>query len=66
MAKKRQTFGKIQRERERGEEHARKLEKKEETKAAALAAAELGITVEELAEPEGRTAPESELSPTED
>jgi hypothetical protein len=40
--------------------------KKEETKAAALAAAELGITVEELAELEGRTAPEPELSPTED
>ena len=45
---------------------ARKLGKKEETKAAALAAAELGITVEELAELEGRTAPESELGPTED
>lgn len=60
MAKKRQTFGKIQRERERAEKRARKLEKKEETKAAALAAAELGITVEELAELEGRTAPEPE------
>jgi hypothetical protein len=40
--------------------------KKEEMKAAALAAADLGITVEELAELEGRTAPEPELSPTED
>jgi hypothetical protein len=40
--------------------------KKEETNAAALAVAELGITVEELAELEGRTAPEPELSPTED
>lgn len=48
------------------EKRARKLEKKEKTKAAALAAAELGITVEELAELEGRTAPEPELSPTED
>jgi hypothetical protein len=38
--------------------------KKEEMKAAALAAAELGITVEELAELKGRIAPE--LSPTED
>jgi hypothetical protein len=66
VAKKRQTFGKIQRERERAEKRARKLGKKEETKAAALAAAELGITVEELAELEGRTAPESELSPTDD
>jgi hypothetical protein len=34
MAKKRQTFGKIQRERERAEKRARKLEKKEERKAA--------------------------------
>ena len=47
MAKKRQTFGKIQRERERAEKRARKLEKKEERKATALAAAELGISVEE-------------------
>lgn len=37
MAKKRQTFGKIQRERERAEKRARKLEKKEEKKAAAAA-----------------------------
>jgi hypothetical protein len=34
MAKKRQTFGKMQRERERAEKRARKLEKKEEKKAA--------------------------------
>ena len=40
MAKKRQTFGKIQRERERAEKRARKQEKKEERKAAALAEAE--------------------------
>jgi hypothetical protein len=37
MAKKRQTFGKIQRERERAEKRERKLEKKLEKKAAALA-----------------------------
>lgn len=48
VAKKRQTFGKIQRERERAEKRQRKLEKKEEKKATALEAAELGITVEEL------------------
>lgn len=68
MAKKRQTFGKIQRERERAEKRARKLEKREERKAFAQAAAELGITVEELAELEGRgetpdkPEPEEELS----
>jgi hypothetical protein len=63
VAKKRQTFGKIQRERERAEKRARKLEKKEEKKATALAAAELGITVEEFLEREGRApepAPEEE------
>ena len=53
MAKKRQTFGKMQRERERAEKRARKQEKKEEKKAFALEAAELGITVEELAERRG-------------
>lgn len=40
VAKKRQTFGKIQRERERAEKRERKLEKKQEKKAAALAEAE--------------------------
>jgi hypothetical protein len=40
VAKKRQTFGKMQRERERAEKRARKQEKKEERKAAALAEAE--------------------------
>ena len=59
-AKKRQTFGKMQRERERAEKRARKQEKKDEKKAAALEAAELGITVEELAELRDRgVAPES-------
>jgi hypothetical protein len=33
MAKKRQTFGKMQRERERAEKRARKQEKKDEKKA---------------------------------
>lgn len=69
MAKKRQTFGKMQRERERAEKRARKLEKKEEKKAFALEAAELGITVEELAERRGLTPvdepePEEELAST--
>ena len=64
MAKKRQTFGKMQRERERAEKRARKLEKKEEKKQMALTAAELGITVEELAEREGRApAAEAEAEP---
>ena len=54
MAKKRQTFGKMQRERERAEKRARKQEKKDEKKAFAQTAAEMGITVEELAELEGR------------
>jgi hypothetical protein len=54
VAKKRQTFGKIQRERERAEKRARKMEKKEERKATALAAAELGLTVEEYTAREGR------------
>lgn len=43
MAKKRQTFGKIQRERERAEKRARKQEKKEERKAAALAGPETPV-----------------------
>lgn len=47
MAKKRQTFGKLQRERERAEKRARKQEKKEMKKA----------------EAEALTAPESEASP---
>jgi hypothetical protein len=42
-AKKRQTMGKMIRERERAEKRARKQEKKEERKAAALAAAEGGV-----------------------
>jgi hypothetical protein len=40
MAKKRQTFGKLQRERERAEKRARKLEKKELKKAEAHASEE--------------------------
>jgi hypothetical protein len=47
MAKKRQTFGKLQRERERAEKRARKQEKKEMKKAEAE---------------EALTAPESETS----
>jgi hypothetical protein len=45
-AKKRQTMGKITRERERAEKRARKQEKKDEKKAAALAAAEDGVVAE--------------------
>ncbi|HET6641811.1 MAG TPA: hypothetical protein VFG93_00920 [Gaiellaceae bacterium] len=67
MAKKRQTFGKMQRERDRAEKRARKQEKKEERKAAALAgdpavAEELGAAdgeepseLEESAIPSGET-----------
>jgi hypothetical protein len=47
-AKKRQTFGKMQRERDRAEKRARKQEKKDEKKAIAIAAAEAGLTVEEF------------------
>jgi PadR family transcriptional regulator, regulatory protein AphA len=64
MAKKRQTFGKLQRERERAEKRARKQEKKEEKKAAALAAeeseaaGEFGTgTAEEPSEPEELALP---------
>jgi hypothetical protein len=63
VAKKRQTFGKMQRERERAEKRARKQEKKEERKAAALAATETGIG-EEHATPEGASDPEqAEIAP---
>jgi hypothetical protein len=69
MAKKRQTFGKIQRERERAEKRERKLEKKQEKKAVAQAAEELGITVEEYAQLEGGTgeqpSADEELTPSE-
>ena len=50
----------MQRERERAEKRARKQEKKDEKKAFALEAAELGITVEELAARRGLTADEPE------
>lgn len=43
MAKKRQTFGKMQRERERAEKRARKQEKKEERKLMQAAAEEAGL-----------------------
>ncbi len=42
MAKKRQTFGKMTRERDRAEKRERKLEKKAEQKQAAAEAAEAG------------------------
>ena len=56
-AKKRQTMGKIIRERERAEKRARKQEKKDEKKATAVAAAELGISVEEFAARQGAPVP---------
>ena len=63
VAKKRQTFGKMQRERERAEKRARKQEKKEERKAAALAAAEAGVG-EDPATPEDTSDPEqAEIAP---
>jgi hypothetical protein len=52
VAKKRQTFGKMQRERERAEKRARKQEKKDEKKAL-RAAAEVDVTeLEDEAVPE--------------
>ena len=67
-AKKRQTFGKMQRERDRAEKRARKQEKKDERKAIALAAAEAGLTVEEFVlrtrPPEERAADEEPTLPT--
>jgi hypothetical protein len=43
MAKKRQTFGKMQRERERAEKRARKQERKEDRKLMQAAAEEAGL-----------------------
>jgi hypothetical protein len=67
-AKKRQTFGKMQRERDRAEKRARKQEKKDEKKAIAIAAAEAGLTVEEFIlrtrPPEERAAEEESTLPT--
>jgi hypothetical protein len=66
-AKKRQTFGKMQRERDRAEKRARKQEKKDEKKALALAAAEAGLTVEEYVlrtqPPEERGGADEESTP---
>jgi uncharacterized protein (DUF1778 family) len=63
VAKKRQTFGKMQRERERAEKRVRKQEKKEEKKAIAIAAEEAGMTVEEFLL---RNAPPEEQEPAEE
>jgi hypothetical protein len=61
-AKKRQTFGKIVRERERAEKRARKQEKKEARKAAAAAALEAEAAgLSEPASPEDE--PETGLTP---
>jgi hypothetical protein len=59
MAKKRQTFGKMQRERDRAEKRARKQEKKEERKAAALAAADPAVA-DELVAADGEEPSEPE------
>lgn len=58
MAKKRQTFGKIQRERERAEKRARKLEKKEEKKAALEAGFVLDYETGEYVAPADRPEPD--------
>jgi hypothetical protein len=67
MAKKRQTFGKMQRERDRAEKRARKQEKKEERKAAALAGTDPSVAEElgtadgdEPGEPEEAAIPSGE------
>ena len=59
MAKKRQTFGKMQRERDRAEKRARKQEKKEERKAAALAGTDPSVA-EELGTADGHEPGEPE------
>ena len=68
MAKKRQTFGKMQRERERAEKRARKQEKKDEKKAAVEAGfvfdEETGEYVAPAGHPEPDAEPEEELAPT--
>jgi hypothetical protein len=54
-AKKRQTMGKLMRERERAEKRARKQEKKDAKKAAALAAREGGAVDPAGAESNGQS-----------
>jgi hypothetical protein len=54
-AKKRQTMGKLMRERERAEKRARKQEKKDAKKAAALAAREGGTVDPAQAETNGQS-----------
>jgi hypothetical protein len=64
VAKKRQTFGKIQRERERAEKRERKLEKKAARKAEAVAEPEpLGMDVEAPDAEEPRTDDELASTP---
>lgn len=65
-AKKRQTMGKMIRERQRADKRARKQERKEEKKAVALAAAEAGLTVEEylLRQPQPEQQPAGEELPS--
>ena len=64
MAKKRQTFGKMQRERERAEKRARKQEKKDEKKAAVEAGFvfETGEYIPPAVQPE--PDPDEELAST--
>jgi hypothetical protein len=59
-AKKRQTMGKMIRERERAEKRARKQEKKDEKKAAALAAAEGGVVTSAEAPADRETTPSND------
>ena len=68
MAKKRQTFGKMQRERERAEKRARKQEKKDEKKAAVEAGwvfdEETGEYIAPAGHSEAESEPEEELAST--
>jgi hypothetical protein len=64
VAKKRQTFGKMQRERERAEKRARKQEKKDEKKAAVEAGYVFDHETGEYVAPDGQ--PETESEPDEE
>lgn len=67
MAKKRQTFGKIQRERERAEKRARKQEKRDEKKAAIEAGMVFDFETGEYTAPaEPAEEPESGVTPPTD
>ena len=60
MAKKRQTFGKMQRERERAEKRVRKQEKKDEKRAAVEAGMVFDFETGEYTTPGGEYTPPAE------